>query len=399
MNDKIDISKSIQKIKSKNIYHWEKEGKNLLKEVTVNKVINKEKAKNTLSTLLLSEEIPGKLQSDFWMVLSGANSIMIENKDQYKKYIKAFEILVQNKHPFYIHLKDKIAKDLNRTFNKTENTEENVNKLRDILYAFCIRNVSINYCQGLNSIVAYLLSETSFKEEESFYLFLHIIERILPYDYYLHGIGVEAEINVINRLIQNYEPELMQHLNETQTNFNLIGSVFQFVSALLMHKMDSKITDFLLSCFCCFSLFVPKEDIYFFFYKIILGMIRSQKAALLSSDYSQINTVLKFDKEFSKESYEEIIYFTLFDGNFDVNLARQIRKEEVEKVVTKNKYMFKCGGNFDVECKRYYPLCVKECNKEIGLDLEAKYLSCEEESENSGYVEEDIQTCEIIIFH
>ena len=111
---------------------------------------------------------------------------LIENNNYYNYLVKAFNIMIKRKHPFYLYLEKKISLDLERSFNyeKYKITEENINQLKNILYAFSVRNVSINYCQGLNTIVVYLLETTNFKEEESFYLFIKLLEYILQYDYY-----------------------------------------------------------------------------------------------------------------------------------------------------------------------------------------------------------------------
>ena len=42
------------------------------------------------------------------------------------------------------------------------------------------------------------------------------MEDILPYDYYLFGIGIEAETFIINKLIEEYEPEIINHLSKKE---------------------------------------------------------------------------------------------------------------------------------------------------------------------------------------
>jgi hypothetical protein len=107
------------------------------------------------------------MPNNFISNYSGALDLMNKNKGQYKKLVKAFNIMIKRKHPFYLYMEIKISVDLNRSFNqKNKPSEENIRQLRDILYAFTVRDVSLNYCQGFNTLVAYFLQTTNFKEEE-----------------------------------------------------------------------------------------------------------------------------------------------------------------------------------------------------------------------------------------
>ena len=108
-------------------------------------------------------------------------------------------------HYFYKYLTMKLSHDLYRS---NLNGEEEINKLKNILNAFISRNLSINYCQGLNLICAYLLQMTDFNEEESFFLFVKLMEDILPYDYFYFGIGIDAELSLMKILLEKYDNEL-----------------------------------------------------------------------------------------------------------------------------------------------------------------------------------------------
>ena len=142
--------------------------------------------------------------------------------------------------------------DLNRSFdnNIAKYTEENIKQLRNILYAFTVRNVSLNYCQGFNTIVAFILQMTKYKEEESYYLFLILMEELLPYEHYLFGIGIEAEIPIILEILENYEPELMNHCSKMNGfDLDIYSLLSQFITSFFTFKMNPDITIFfLLAC-------------------------------------------------------------------------------------------------------------------------------------------------------
>ena len=386
----------IKSIKKKYGYHWEKEGKEVLQKINQKNFENKEELKNIISVLLLAENIPQNLIVDFWLSCSGALELINEN-NQYKKLLKAFNIMVKNKHPFYMYMEKKMSVDLKRSFNHkgVNPTEENINQLKNILSAFTVRNVSINYCQGLNTIVAYLLIMTNFKEEESFYLFQILMESILPHDYYLFGIGVEAELNIFTLLLEKYEPDLVKHLNNTQSFIVLFSTISQCITSLLVFKMNRTITNFVFNCFYGLLLLKEKEDIFFYFYKIILALIKSfKKELMLNYDMHKINKILNFENEISKEKLEDIIYFTLFDddkNNFDINYAKKIRKEEVDKVLKNKKVKFNFKNENNVECNISYPICVEDYNILPTIELNVIYKNMNEQNESDNKIsnEED----------
>ena len=115
---------------------------------------NKEELKNTLLLLLLTEEIPIDFVPRLWLTSARIEENINNNKQQYQKLVKAFDILIKNKHPLYLFLKNEISFDLNISFNpnKVKAIEENINQLKNILYAFTVRNMTLNFCQGYNLI-------------------------------------------------------------------------------------------------------------------------------------------------------------------------------------------------------------------------------------------------------
>ena len=331
--------------------------------------------------------MPNNFISNYWLNCSGALDLMNKNKGQYKKLVKAFNIMIKRKHPFYLYMERKMSVDLNRSFNqKNKPSEENIRQLRDILYAFTVRDVSLNYCQGFNTLVAYFLQTTNFKEEESFYLLLKIMENILPYDYYLHGVGIEAEINILNILLEKFEPDLNKHLTSIEGGMILYSIFTRFVTSLMIFEIDRNITNFLFNCFFGFALLEDKDEAFFYFYKISLAIFKSLKQSLMKcKNMDQVDKVIKIKKEVNKEVIQSIIYYTLFDDSnnkFDLKFAKKIRKEEVNKVLKTKKSKFNYKNEDNIECDINYPICVEEWDISSNIELSVYYEKINQQKDN-----------------
>ena len=375
MKSNKDVIKFINQTRKKNNYHWENEGEELLEKMLSNKSDKKE-LKNILSLLLLTEEIPIDFVPKLWLTSAKIVENINNNKYQYQKLVKAFDILIKNKHPLYLFLKNKISVDLNRSFNpnKVKATEENINQLKNILYSFTVRNVTLNYCQGYNTIASFFLQITNFKEEESYYLFIRLMEDILPYDYYLFGIGIEAETITINQLIEKYEPEIINHLSKKEGGELIIYSIItQFITSLFTFKMDQNITIFFFNCMFGFYSLEEKEKIFYYFYKIVLAIFQTFKKEILKCKTDKkINELLNFEK-LPKEKIQCIIYYTLFDESLDISYLKKIREENVNKIIQEKKIKFKYNNENNLECNINYPICIEEYDVKSKLYLNNYY--------------------------
>ena len=381
----------VKLIKKKYNYSWEKEGKEIFTQINNNpNNLDKKKLKEMLSLLFLTQNIPKNLISTLWQSCTQLQEILNKNKGQYNKLLKAFDILIKNKHPFYIYIQKKISLDLNRTFSKEKSFQnpKNIDILKNVLYAFTVRNVSINYCQGLNTIVGHLLKMMDFKEEETFYLFLILLEKILPHDYYLFSIGVEADLNIIKLLLDKYEPDLMEHLKKINCDLILFGVFTQFITSLFTFKINENITNILFNCF--FGFYFLEDDLnnlFFYFYKIIIGIFRAFKEDLYRiNDMKEFYNSFNIEKEQSKEYIENIIYYSLFENenenNFDLNEVKNIRQYEINKLLEKKKTKFNFNNEEGVKCNINYPLCIEECNISSPIELKVSYEKIKTEESN-----------------
>ena len=102
-----EVIKFINQTRKKHNYHWEKEGEEFIEKLESKKFDRKE-LKNILSILLITEDIPIDFVPKLWLTSGQIKQKIENNKGQYQKLIKAFDILLKNEHPLYHYVKDKI---------------------------------------------------------------------------------------------------------------------------------------------------------------------------------------------------------------------------------------------------------------------------------------------------
>ena len=352
------IEKEILKYKNNYKYTWDKDGRKILSDE--NKTYITEEERKILRILLI-QEVPNDLHGNLWLLCSGARALQKEKKDIYPKLLKYYNKLENKNHYLYKYLTKKLSNDLHRSDLKGEE----VNKLKNIINAFIIRNLSINYCQGLNLIVAYLLKSTDYKEEESFYLFIKLMEDILPFDYYYFAVGIETEINMIKMLIEKYDNELYNHLDDLNSFCFLESKISMWIISLMQFNTDVRITNFFFDLIFFFS--VNKNNFVCFLYNMIFSILSILRTDLLNCQLSQeVNQVVEnFSKNpISEENFQKIIYYNLIskDNNkFNNKFIFELRKNEIKKVAELKKLNYNFEENVeDIKCDKLFPLCVKE---------------------------------------
>lgn len=121
-------------------------------------------------------------------------------------------------------VKEDIDKDLYRTFPGHDyfNTPEAISCLRRVLSAFAVKNEQIGYCQSLNFIAGAMIL---FMEEESaFWMMCHVIEGLLPADYYTKTmIGTYVDQFVLAYLIKTTMPKLHKLLQSFEMQLPLVA--------------------------------------------------------------------------------------------------------------------------------------------------------------------------------
>ena len=77
---------------------------------------------------------------------------------------------------------------------------------------YSVRNAHIGYSQGFNFIVARLLQIMT--EEEVFWTFSCVVERLMPIDYFQQMVGARVDQQIMEQLIAEKFPRLAAHFQE-----------------------------------------------------------------------------------------------------------------------------------------------------------------------------------------
>jgi hypothetical protein len=127
-----------------------------------------------------------------WGELINLDKKILENKGYYEKLL---EVHIQH----HSLAEDQINLDLLRTFPNHPYFAKDCNgynSLKRILIAYSWRNPLVSYVQSLNYLVGILLLH--FSEIEAFWVFVSLIEEILPGNFYSPQlVGIRADTLVI----------------------------------------------------------------------------------------------------------------------------------------------------------------------------------------------------------
>ncbi|CAH1785700.1 unnamed protein product [Owenia fusiformis] len=167
-----------------------------------------------------------------------------------------------------------ISLDLLRTmpqnvhFNKQK--ADGIQKMQEVLLAFCMHNPTIGYCQGMNFIVGMCL--LFMEPEDSFWTLIAITEKIFIPNYFdLNLVGAQADQEVLKDLIKEKLPELHAHLDEIEIEISTIT-----LNWFLAVFFDSVPFETLLRIWDCFLLEGPKV-----LFRFSLAMLRMHQQSIL----------------------------------------------------------------------------------------------------------------------
>lgn len=185
--------------------HQKKIWKYHYKTLLNSNILQFSKSQLNLIEILLFSDLPTEHRKEFWLIITEAKREMKNNKNYYKSLLESFP--PDKKTP----TENLIPMDITRTFPKKAffKDKQNLEKLQNILTAITRRNVDIGYCQGFNFIVGKILMLTE-DEEETFWIFIQIIEKLLPCDYYIMFSGARKAA----RVIEMYSREILKINNE-----------------------------------------------------------------------------------------------------------------------------------------------------------------------------------------
>ena len=267
-----------------------------------------------------------------------------------------------------------IKLDLKRTFpdEKICMQEEFLQKLKNILICYSTRNTSIGYCQGMNFIVGRLLLIMD-NEEQTFWLFIQIIEKILPLVYYSELIGIIVETSLMDTLISVYMPKLHKFLLKNNFHVPLRNFIHKWMVCLFTQTMSPQMV------YTFLDYFFLDGDITLI--KTSLFLISSIHDNLLANnDFQYMYTILNevpshmydtktmiyflYEKKFEITESDIKIFQKKMSNTISAKVKEEVLNSEEERLSNRKKSLLKkC-----IHCNPNWPTCFFEDYDHILFD-------------------------------
>ncbi|KAI8960483.1 TBC-domain-containing protein [Daldinia sp. FL1419] len=212
-----------------------------------------------------------------------------------------------------------IEMDINRTL--TDNIffrkGPGVAKLNEVLRAYARHNPEVGYCQGMNLIAANLLLIMP-SAEDAFWVFVSIIERILPQGYYDHSLmASRADQHVLRQYVSEVLPKLSSHLDAL--SIELEALTFQWFLSVFTDCLSAE------ALFRVWDVVLCINDGSTFLFQVALALLKLNERQLLQCDtpatvYTYIN-------------HQMTNHAISIDGLIQASegLRRVVRREDVEE--------------------------------------------------------------------
>ena len=420
-------------------YDWNNYGYSIINNpyVLYDNFPKQKKYINILNNVIFNEGVSNKIRPKMYLNLTGAKMEKENHKNYYFNLINNFPKNIPNK---FLNI---IEADLNRTFIENEyfHNENNLNKLKNILLAYSRRNSKIGYCQGFNFIVGKLLlifdyennennnkinennnknnennnkinennnkiNENNNKinenynenleiEENVFWVFTQILEKILPNEYYNDFFGLMNDINCFIVLLKDYyhkNNHEFKFLNN-QNNEVLLNTVFfKWFETLFIDGLNENLTFFI------WDALIINGDLILF--KSALAIFEFIKKDILNIKFEEIANFFEEKLKYVKIDRKKFYNLVLFDKfKIDIKKFKQIRRTNLENgiknLVNKNNKINenkinenkinenkinennnKINENSQIEeCNRNWPFCTQKSKDEINEVLILKVFN------------------------
>lgn len=216
-----------------------------------------------------------------------------------------------------------IEMDINRTL--TDNIffrkGPGVPKLNEVLRAYARHNPEVGYCQGMNLIAANLLLIMP-SAEDAFWVFVSIIERILPQGYYDHSLmASRADQQVLRLYVREVLPKLSQHLEALCIELEAL--TFQWFLSVFTDCLSAE------ALFRVWDVVLCINDGSTFLFQVALALLKLNERQLLDCDTpASIYTYINHQMTNHAISIDGLIQAS--EG-----LRRVVRREDVEERRTK----------------------------------------------------------------
>ncbi len=349
----MEYEKELNNILNSINYTWEKDGIPLISSPNKLKFSIKERQ---ILCNLLTKPFPSQHRKNYWLIASGAKEDIKNNPNYYNNILNNFPKEIPDLYENQINL------DLNRTFPEDEfyQKEENLNSLKNILLAYSRRNISIGYMQGFNFIVGKILKNVK-NEEESFWIFVEIIEKYLPLNFYIESFGIVTDACISIDLIRENSKKIGEKLKDK--NFELIinNIIYKWFLSIFSQIENEKIF------FLIWDLFFLEGNLILF--KAAISLLKITTNEIIKN--VSIEKIIKlldskfFFEENDEKNYKKLIFFLIikkYDFNIDlINNKRNIYYPNIKKYLLS----FKNYGriNFNLECNKNWFFCIDCVNE------------------------------------
>ena len=128
---------------------------------------------------------------------------------------------------------------MRRTFPE-ENLNKNekfLEKLKNILICYSIRNTTVGYCQGMNFIGGRILLIME-NEEQAFWVFIQIMEQILPITYFSELVGIVVETTLVENILGLFFPDLFKFIVDSNFNIPLRNFIHKWMVCLYTQNLS-----------------------------------------------------------------------------------------------------------------------------------------------------------------
>jgi len=176
--------------------------------------------------------IPAKHRAQVWMDVSGASLKMKQQPGLYQKTLATepnLDTLTETQRKNLQQLEPQIELDTKRTFpeniyfNNCSTDDDKKLELSNVLKAAGRLHPDVGYSQGFNYIVGMLLLVTK-DEEKAFWLFMTLLDDILPYYHNNTMNEIAVEFQVLGQLVSERVPDVGSVIDH-ERDFNPYGVI------------------------------------------------------------------------------------------------------------------------------------------------------------------------------
>ena len=214
-------------------------------------------------------------------------------------------------------------------------------KLKNILICYSIRNSSIGYCQGMNFIVGRLLLIMD-NEEQVFWIFIQIIEKILPIIFYSDLAGIIIETTIIDTFISFYLSDFYNYLVQNSFKLSLNNFIHKWMVSLYTQGLSPEMAYTFLDFF-----FLDGEICLYKCSLFIMAML--EEYLVKNNDFEYMFNM--FNEAPSHIHDPKTLIYFLYEKNFEINESDLKNYREKIKIPVFNKLKEEIRESFYRQCE------------------------------------------------